>query len=50
MKSYFGGLKCVCWSLDGKYIVIGGEDDFVIVWFFFERRVIVRGIGYYSWV
>ncbi|VFV28124.1 Hypothetical predicted protein, partial [Lynx pardinus] len=27
MKSYFGGLLCVCWSPDGKYIVTGGEDD-----------------------
>uniref|UniRef100_A0A673JD27 Uncharacterized protein n=1 Tax=Sinocyclocheilus rhinocerous TaxID=307959 RepID=A0A673JD27_9TELE len=32
MKSYFGGLLCVCWSPDGKYIVSGGEDDLVTVW------------------
>ena len=28
-KSYFGGLHCVCWSPDGRYIVVGGEDDLV---------------------
>ncbi|KAJ7379952.1 WD repeat-containing protein 20 [Desmophyllum pertusum] len=50
MKSYFGGLTCVCWSPDGKYIVTGGEDDLVTVWSFLERRVIARGIGHTSWV
>jgi WD40 repeat protein len=31
-RSYFGGLLCVCWSPDGKYIVAGGEDDLVTVY------------------
>ena len=31
-RSYFGGLLCVCWSPDGKYIVLGGEDDLVTVY------------------
>ncbi|RWS24371.1 WD repeat-containing protein 20-like protein [Leptotrombidium deliense] len=50
VRSYFGGLLCVCWSPDGKYIVIGGEDDLVTVWSFLERRVIARGQGHKSWV
>ena len=50
MKSYFGGIICVCWSPDGKYIVTGGEDDLVTVWSFLERRVIARGVGHQSWV
>ena len=50
MKSYFGGLLCVCWSPDGKYIVTGGEDDLVTVWSFHEKRVICRGHGHKSWV
>ncbi|XP_020937235.1 WD repeat-containing protein 20 isoform X1 [Sus scrofa] len=50
MKSYFGGLLCVCWSPDGKYIVTGGEDDLVTVWSFGDRRVIARGHGHKSWV
>ena len=49
-RSYFGGLLCVCWSPDGKYIVIGGEDDLVTVYSFHERRVVVRGQGHKSWV
>ncbi|KAL0602112.1 WD repeat-containing protein 20 [Plecturocebus cupreus] len=50
MKSYFGGLLCVCWSPDGKYIVTGGEDDLVTVWSFIDCRVIARGHGHKSWV
>uniref|UniRef100_A0A672PVF6 WD repeat domain 20 n=1 Tax=Sinocyclocheilus grahami TaxID=75366 RepID=A0A672PVF6_SINGR len=50
MKSYFGGLLCVCWSPDGKYIVSGGEDDLVTVWCFADCRVIARGHGHKSWV
>ena len=49
-RSYFGGLLCVCWSPDGKYIVCGGEDDLVTVYSFHERRVVVRGQGHRSWV
>ncbi|GAB6022103.1 hypothetical protein CHUAL_006246 [Chamberlinius hualienensis] len=49
-RSYFGGLLCVCWSPDGKYVVTGGEDDLVTVWSFDERRVVARGEGHKSWV
>ncbi|KAK2843160.1 hypothetical protein Q7C36_011375 [Tachysurus vachellii] len=50
MRSYFGGLLCVCWSPDGRYVVAGGEDDLVTVWSFSERRVVARGHGHKSWV
>lgn len=50
MRSYFGGLLCVCWSPDSKYIVTGGEDDLVTVWSFTEKRVVARGQGHKSWV
>ena len=50
MKSYFGGLLCVCWSPDGRYICVGGEDDLVSVWSFEEQRVVARGKGHNSWV
>ncbi|CAB4068840.1 Dystrophia myotonica WD repeat-containing protein,Catabolite repression protein creC,Probable catabolite repression protein creC [Lepeophtheirus salmonis] len=49
-RSYFGGLLCVSWSPDGKYIVCGGEDDLVTVYSFLEKRVVVRGQGHKSWV
>ena len=50
MRSYFGGLLCVCWSPDGKYIVAGGEDDLITVFSFYENQVIARGVGHQSWV
>lgn len=49
-RSYYGGLSCVCWSPDGKYVVTGGEDDLITVWSFVERRVVARGMGHKSWV
>uniref|UniRef100_A0A6G1SEN2 WD repeat-containing protein 20 n=1 Tax=Aceria tosichella TaxID=561515 RepID=A0A6G1SEN2_9ACAR len=49
-RSYYGGLTCVCWSPDGKYVVTGGEDDLITVWSFLERRVVARGLGHKSWV
>lgn len=49
-RSYFGGFLCVCWAPDGKYVVVGGEDDLVTVWSFAERRVVARGQGHRSWV
>jgi hypothetical protein len=49
-RSYFGGFLCVCWSPDGKYIVVGGEDDLVTVYSFNERRVVARCQGHRSWV
>ncbi|XP_014669120.1 PREDICTED: WD repeat-containing protein 20-like [Priapulus caudatus] len=50
MRSYFGGLLCVAWSPDGKFVVVGGEDDLVTVWSSSERRVVARGHGHRSWV
>lgn len=49
-RSYFGGFLCVCWSPDGKYVVVGGEDDLVTVWCLAGRRVVARGAGHRSWV
>lgn len=48
--SYYGGLTCVCWSPDGKYIVTGGQDDLVTIWSFVERRIVARCQGHTSWV
>lgn len=50
MRSYFGGLLCVCWSPDGKYVVTGGEDDLVTVWSFEHKKVVARGEGHKSYV
>jgi len=50
LRSYFGGLLCVCWSPDSRLIATGGEDDLVTVWSFIEKRVIAKGRGHRSWV
>lgn len=50
MKSYFGGLLCVAWSSDGKYVATGGEDDLVTIWSFHESVIIARCDGHRSWV
>ncbi|KAJ4455366.1 putative transducin family protein [Paratrimastix pyriformis] len=49
-RSYYGGLTCVDWSLDGRYLVTGGEDDLVSVWSFEEHTLVARGHGHQSWV
>lgn len=49
-RSYFGGFLCVCWSPDGKYVVVGGEDDLVTIYSMHEKRVVARGQGHRSWV
>lgn len=49
MRSYFGGLTCVDWSPDGKYVVVGGQDDLITIWSFTTQAVICRGQGHKSW-
>lgn len=43
MQSYYGGLLCVAWSPDGKYIATGGEDDLVSLYGVHERCVVRTG-------
>ncbi|KKK24651.1 hypothetical protein P175DRAFT_0505159 [Aspergillus ochraceoroseus IBT 24754] len=49
-RSYYGGLICVCWSPDGKYMVTGGQDDLLTIWSFPERKIVARCQGHNSWV
>ena len=37
-------------SMDGKYILTGGEDDLVQVWSMDDRKVVAWGEGHNSWV
>lgn len=48
--SYYGGLTCVCWSPDGKYVLTGGQDDLVSVWCVPESALVARCQGHQSWV
>lgn len=50
MRSYFGGLLCLAWSPDGRFIAAGGEDDLVSFWSTAQKRVVARGQGHKSWV
>jgi WD40 repeat protein len=48
--SYYGGMMCVCWSPDGRYIVTGGQDDLVSIWSLEDRMLVARCQGHNSWV
>ncbi|KAL8949626.1 MAG: hypothetical protein Q9183_007588, partial [Haloplaca sp. 2 TL-2023] len=48
--SYYGGLLCVCWSPDGKYVLTGGQDDLVSIWSLKERRLVARCPGHHAWI
>ncbi|KAJ1655554.1 hypothetical protein IWQ61_004716 [Dispira simplex] len=48
--AYFGGLTCVCWSPDGKYILTGGQDDLITIWDFYGHRILARCQGHQSWI
>ena len=37
-------------SVDGKYVLTGGEDDLVQVWSIEDRKVVAWGEGHNSWV
>ncbi|KAI5304835.1 hypothetical protein KEM56_005854 [Ascosphaera pollenicola] len=48
--AYYGGINCVAWSPDGKYLVTGSQDDLVTLWSFKERRIVARCQGHTSFV
>lgn len=48
--SYYGGLTCVCWSPDGKYVLTGGQDDLISIWSVTESAIVARCQGHQSWV
>ena len=50
LQSYFAGLNALSWSLDGRYVVAGGEDDCVSMWDVESPRLVFRGEGHNSWV
>ena len=50
LQSYFAGLNALAWSLDGRYVVAGGEDDCVSMWDVESPRLVFRGEGHNSWI
>ncbi|KAI9293316.1 WD40 repeat-like protein [Neoconidiobolus thromboides FSU 785] len=48
--SYFGGMTCVCWSPDRKYILTGGQDDLITIWSYPDQKIIARCQGHNAWV
>ncbi|ODA75862.1 hypothetical protein RJ55_08503 [Drechmeria coniospora] len=49
-NSYYGGLTCVCWTPDGKYVLTGGQDDLVSIWSVSDAALVARCQGHESWV
>ncbi|PHH82380.1 hypothetical protein CDD82_6215 [Ophiocordyceps australis] len=48
--SYYGGLTCVCWTPDGKYVLTGGQDDLISIWSPVDSALVARCQGHESWV
>ncbi len=48
--SYYGGLTCVCWSPDAKYVLTGGQDDLISIWSVADSALVARCQGHQSWV
>lgn len=48
--SYYGGLECLAFSPDSRYLICGGQDDMVSIFSVPERRLVGRGEGHHSWV
>ncbi|KAI6657580.1 WD repeat-containing protein 20 isoform X1 [Oopsacas minuta] len=49
-RSNFGGVLCVCWSPDEKYLATGTEDDLVTIWSSTTLLPLTRCFGHRSWV
>lgn len=49
-RSYYGGLMCVTWSPDGRYVLTGGQDDLVSIWSIADGVLVARCQGHTSWV
>lgn len=49
-RSYYGGMLCVTWSPDGRYVLTGGQDDLVSIWSLADHALVARCVGHHSWV
>ncbi|EMC99686.1 hypothetical protein BAUCODRAFT_21438 [Baudoinia panamericana UAMH 10762] len=49
-RSYYGGMLCVTWSPDGRYVLTGGQDDLVSIWSLVDQALVARCVGHDSWV
>ena len=49
-RAYYGGLLCVTWSPDGRYVLTGGQDDLVSIWSLVDQALVARCVGHDSWV
>jgi WD40 repeat protein len=49
-SSYYGGLLCLAWSPDGRYIAAGGEDDLIFLWSAEDNRLVAHLEGHLSYI
>jgi WD40 repeat protein len=49
MKSYFGGLLCLAWSPDLRYIATGGEDDMLSLYSVAESKFLSLNTNSINW-
>lgn len=48
--SYFGGLTCLAWSPDSRFLLSGGQDDLVTILAPRDRGLIARCQGHTSFL
>lgn len=48
--SYFGGLTCLAWSADSRFLLFGGQDDLITILSPRDQRVVARCQGHTSFV
>jgi WD40 repeat protein len=49
-RSFYGGMLCVTWSPDGRYVLTGGQDDLVSIWSLADHALVARCVGHSSWI
>jgi len=54
-QSYYGGVTCVAWTPDDKYLVLGSEDDALYICTFDTNEpercgFVARGRAHHSWL